>query len=49
MRIFRQLYRQAMKTLMGIVTVALAVAVLCVSVGQTIAAHRTEQKLNSTF
>ena len=49
MRIFRQLYRQAMKTLMGILTVALAVAVLCVSVGQTIAAHRTEQKLNSTF
>lgn len=49
MRSLKLLLRQPLKTLLGILLVAIAVASLCVSVGQTIAASRTEQKMNSVF
>lgn len=45
----RQLLRQPLKTLSGILLVALAVAVLTVSFSQTLAASNTAEKLKQTF
>lgn len=49
MKTIKQLLRQPMKTLFGVVLVAIAVAVLCVCLGQSIAAKETEQRLNETY
>lgn len=49
MKTLRQLLREPLKTLMGILLVTLAVAVLCVCLGQSIAAQQTEARLNNTF
>lgn len=49
MKPFRQLLRQPTRTLMGILLVTLAVAVLCVRLGQSIAAYQAEQNLRNTF
>lgn len=49
MKSIRQLLRQPLKTLAGILLVALAVSVLCVSFSQTLAAEDTVAKLKETF
>lgn len=49
MRSIRQLLRQPIKTLFGVVLIALAVAVLSVCLGQSFAAEKTEQNLKETF
>ena len=49
MKYLRQLSRQPLKTVTGILLVAIAVAALCVCVGQSIAAEETQQKLNESF
>lgn len=49
MKSFRQQLRQPTRTLMGILLVTLAVAVLSVSLGQSIAAYQAEQNLRNTF
>ncbi len=49
MRSIRQLFRQKIKTLAGILLVALAVAVLSVSFAQTLAAASTAVALEETF
>lgn len=49
MKSFRQLMRQPLKTLSGILLVGLAVAVLCVSFSQTLAAVQTTEMLKQTF
>lgn len=49
MKSIRQLLRQPLKTLSGIVLVTLAVAVLCVCVGQAVAASATQEEINNTF
>lgn len=46
---FRQLFRQPMKTLSGVLLVGLAVAVLCVSFAQVLAAEQTTEMLKQTF
>ena len=45
----RQLFRQPMKTLSGILIVGLAVAVLCVSFAQVLAVEQTSEMLKQTF
>lgn len=49
MRSVLQLIRQPLRTLAGILVVALAVSVLSVSVSQTLAAANTAEQLNETF
>ncbi len=49
MRTVRQQLRQPLKTLAGILMTALAVAVLGISVSQTLAAQETAKKLNETY
>lgn len=49
MKSLRQLIRQPLKTLSGILLVALAVSVLCVSFSQTLAAEDTVAKLKENF
>lgn len=49
MKSIRQLLRQPLRSLLGMLLVALAVAVLCVSVSQTLAADQTAAKLKETF
>ena len=49
MKYLRHLFRQPLKTATGIVLVTLAVAILCVSIGQAFAVRRTEQKMNNEF
>ncbi len=49
MRTVRQQLRQPLRTLAGIFMIALAVAVLCVSVAQTLAAQETAQALKETY
>lgn len=44
-----QLFRQPMKTLFGVILVAMAVAVLCVCVGQSLAAKETQARLDEIF
>ena len=46
---FRQLLRQKAKTISGVLLVAMAVAVLCVSLGQALAATETDISLDYGF
>lgn len=45
----RQLFRQPLKTLLGVALVTLAAAVLCVSLGQSLAAAKMERELENKF
>ncbi len=49
MKTIKQLLRQPLKTLAGVLMVALAAAVLCVCVGQSIMAGRTEAAIEYRF
>lgn len=49
MKTFRQTMRQPVKTLCGILLIALAVAVLCVSVGQTFASRGLWDNLHGNY
>lgn len=49
MRPILQLIRQPMRTLAGILLTAMAVAVLCVSLAQNLAASQTARELNRSF
>ncbi len=49
MKYLRQLFRQPLKTVTGVILVTLAVAILCVSVGQAFAVRTTAQKMNNEF
>ncbi len=49
MKAIRQILRQPMKTLSGVVTVALAVAMLCICVSQSLAARSTAAALERSF
>ena len=49
MRSIRQLLRQPLKTLSGMLLVALAVSVLCISFSQTLAAATTAAQLKDSF
>ena len=49
MKTLRQLCRQPLKTLLGIVLMTFAVAILCVCVGQALAEQETKQTLNQHF
>ena len=49
MKILRQLFRQPIKISIGITLITLAVAILCVSVGQAFAVRMTEKRLNDRF
>ena len=49
MKVLRQLIRQPLKTLTGVLLIATAVAVLCVGVGQGYAAIKTQKIFEETF
>lgn len=49
MRSIRQTYRQPIKALSGVVLIALAVAVLCVCLGQSLAAANMRSSLESSY
>lgn len=49
MKSIKQMLRQPLKTITGIILMTLAVAVLCVCVGQSFAAKTTEKSLNDRF
>ena len=49
MKTIKQILRQPIKTVAGIVLMTLAVAVLCISVGQSLAAITTAKSLNNHF
>ncbi len=49
MKTLRQMIRQPLKTLSGIAMITLAVATLCVCVGQSFAAEATQRRLDQTF
>lgn len=49
MKAIKQLLRQPLKTLLGVLLMTLAVAVLCVCVGQALAAQYTRKDLNERF
>lgn len=49
MKYFRQLLRQPLKFIAGVIVVSLAVSVLCVCLGQSIAANKTEEALEYNF
>lgn len=49
MKTARQLLRQALKTISGIILMTLAVAILCTCVGQALAVRTTTEKLNQQF
>lgn len=49
MKPFRQMLRQPLKTVAGILLIAFAVAALCICVGQMAAATQTAKSLNETF
>lgn len=49
MKSIKQLLRQPVKSMAGVLLVALAVAVLCVSLSQTLAAANTAKELAETF
>lgn len=49
MKAIKQLLRQPIKAVAGILLVVIAVAVLCVCAGQSIAARETEERLNQSF
>lgn len=49
MKTLKQLVRQPLKTLLGILLLTLATAILCVTVGQALAAETTEAALQERF
>ncbi len=49
MKTLRQLFRQSLKTVVGIVLMTLAASILCVCVGQALAAGETKEALNQRF
>ena len=49
MKYLRHLFRQPLKTVTGIILVTIAVAILCVSVGQAYAVRSTEKNLHDQF
>lgn len=49
MKTIKQLLRQPLKTALGVLMVTLAVAIVCVCVGQAIAVRTTTEKLNQQF
>lgn len=49
MKYFRQLLRQPLKFITGLIVVSLAVSILCVCLGQSIAANKTEAALEYQF
>ena len=49
MKSVKQLLRQPLKTLFGILLMTLAAAILCVTVGQAVAAQTTKMALNERF
>ncbi len=49
MKTVKQLFRQPLKSLSGILTVALAVAILCICVGQSMAAGQTKETMERHF
>ncbi len=49
MKLIRQIFRQPLKFLFGVLVVALAVSILCVSLGQSIAANKTEAAMEYNF
>lgn len=49
MKYLRQLLRQPLKLISGIIVVSLAVSILCVCLGQSIAADKTESSLEYNF
>ena len=49
MHSIRQLLRQPIKALAGLILIILAVAILCVSLGQSLAAGRIEQQLEDNY
>lgn len=49
MKSIRQVMRQPLKTVTGIILMAVAAAILCVCVGQSLAAKTTAQSLNNRF
>lgn len=49
MRTIKQLLRQPLKSLLGVILMSLAVAVLCICVGQAMATQSTKKALNERF
>lgn len=49
MKTIKQLVRQPLKTLLGVILMTLAVAVLCVCIGQALAAQTTKKTLDERF
>lgn len=49
MKAIKQLLRQPIKAVAGILLVAIAVSVLCVCAGQSLAARETQQRLNQSY
>ena len=49
MKAIKQLFRQPIKAVAGILLVAIAVSVLCVCAGQSIAARETQERLNQSY
>ena len=49
MKTLRQLFRQPLKTAFGILLMSLAVSVLCVCLGQTVAASNAGREISETF
>ena len=49
MKTIKQLYRQPLKTLLGIILLTMATAVLCITAGQTLAAVNTKKDLDERF
>lgn len=49
MKYLRQLFRQPLKYISGVIVVSLAVSILCVCLGQSIAAGKTEATLEYNF
>ncbi len=49
MKYLRHLFRQPLKNVTGVILVTIAVAILCVSVGQAFAVRTTEQRIHDQF
>ena len=49
MKAIKQLLRQPIKAVAGILLIAIAVAVLCVCAGQSLAAKETQERLNQSY
>lgn len=49
MKVIRQLFRQKLKMIFGIILLTMATAILCVCVGQSVAARTTIEELENSF